>query len=89
MAAETTATARLDVPEEILDAARMSIEELKIELAVALYARRRLSLGKSRELAGLSLWEFRQLAASRGVHADFDETDLSDDIQTLRESKSQ
>jgi len=35
-------------------------QEFRRELALALYAQRRLSLGKGRKLAGLSLWEFRQ-----------------------------
>lgn len=48
-------TARLHIPQEILDSARLSAEELKRELAVARYAQRRLAIGKARELAGAIL----------------------------------
>ena len=57
----------LEVPQEILDSARLTVPELKVELAVHLYAQRRLGIGKARELAGMSLWEFRQLLLSRRI----------------------
>jgi predicted HTH domain antitoxin len=73
----------VDVPQEILDAARMTAEEAQLELAISLYAQRRLSLGKARELAGKTLWEFRQLLAARCIPAHVDEDDLAEDIATL------
>lgn len=75
----------LEVPQEILDSARLTIPELKVEIAIYLYAQRRLSIGKARELANMSLWEFRQLLASRRISPHYDETDLQEDIATLRE----
>ena len=79
------ATARLEIPQGVLDAAQMNTHELRRELALALYAQRRLSLGKARELAGLSLWEFRQWLGLRRIEAHYDAEDLQDDIATLRE----
>ena len=52
--------------------------------ALTLYAQRRLSLGKARELAGLSLWEFRQWLATRRIEAHYDADDLQDDLDALR-----
>lgn len=78
------ATATLEIPQTVLDAAQMNAHELRRELALTLYAQRRLSLGKARELAGLSLWEFRQWLATRCIEAHYDETDLQDDLATLR-----
>jgi predicted HTH domain antitoxin len=75
----------LEVPQDILDSARLTISELQVELAVYLYSQGRLSVGKARELAGMSLWEFRQLLASRRISPHYDETDLNQDIATLRE----
>jgi len=75
----------IDIPEDVLDSARLSVAELKTELAVWLYASGRLSLGKARELAGLSLWQFRQLLASRGVSPHYGTDDLLEDVQTLRD----
>ena len=78
-------TLALEIPQDILDSARLTAEELKVELAVTLYAQRRLSIGKARELAGLSLWEFRQLLAARRISPNYDRLDLDEDMQTLRE----
>ncbi len=75
----------LEIPQDILDAARMSIDDLKTEIAISLYARGRLSGGKARELAGMSLWEFRQLISYRGIPVHYDTSDLKDDLATSRE----
>jgi predicted HTH domain antitoxin len=75
----------LEVPQDILDSARLTISELQVEVAVYLYSQRRLSIGKARELAGLSLWEFRQLLASRHISPHYDETDLDQDVAALQE----
>ena len=50
-----------------------------------LYATGRLSIGKARELAELSLWQFRQILAARQIPVHYDTTDLDDDLATLRE----
>ena len=47
----------LEVPQDILDSARLTITELKVEMAVYLYSQGRLSMGKARELAGMALWD--------------------------------
>jgi predicted HTH domain antitoxin len=75
----------LQVPQDILDSARLTLSELKVEIAIYLYSQRRLSIGKARELAGMSLWEFRQLLASRRIPPHYDLSDLDEDVTTLRE----
>lgn len=75
----------LTIDQDILDSARLTADEAKVELAVYLYSQRRLSLGKARELAGMSLWAFRQLLASRQISPHYDEDDLLADMATLRE----
>lgn len=74
----------LELPQEILDSARLTIPELKVEIAIYLYAQGRLSIGKARELAEMSLWEFRQLLASRHISPHYDVADLDEDVATLR-----
>lgn len=76
-------TAHLMIPDDVLDSARLTIDEMRTELAVHLYASGRLSIGKSHELAGLSLWEFRQILASRRISPHFDSEDLARDLETL------
>jgi predicted HTH domain antitoxin len=77
-----TETIFLEVPQDILDSARLTAPQLKLELALSLYDHGRLSIGKARELAGLSLWEFRQVLAAHRIAAHYDIEDLQDDIVT-------
>lgn len=73
------------IDEDVLDSARITGDELKIEIAISLYASGRLSIDKARELAGMPLWRFRQLLASRGIPPHFNEQDLLEDVQTLQD----
>jgi predicted HTH domain antitoxin len=75
----------LEVSQDVLDSARLSPSELKVEMAVHLYAQGRLSIGMARELAGMALWEFRQVLASRRIPPHYDKADLDEDVATLRE----
>ena len=75
----------VEVAQDILDSARLTPSELKVEMAVHLYSQGRLSVGKARELADMTLWEFRQLLASRRIPPHYDEADLGADVISLRE----
>ena len=77
------AAAQIEIPEDVLDSARLTAAEAKRELALALYAQQRLSAGKARALTGLSLWEFRQLSASRGIPVHYDESELAEDLKAI------
>ena len=44
-------TISLQIPQEVLDSARLTVPGLKIEIAVTLYVQNRLALSKARELA--------------------------------------
>jgi predicted HTH domain antitoxin len=79
-----SATAHLEIPQEILGSARLTADQLLVELAVHLYEQRRLSIGKAHELAGLSFWELRQVLGLRRISPHFDAQDLEQDLETLR-----
>jgi predicted HTH domain antitoxin len=72
----------IELPEYLLQSARTTPEELKVEIAIQLYQQRRLSIGHARELADMSLWEFRQLLASRRIAPQYDVEDLNEDMET-------
>lgn len=76
-------TAVLEIPTEVLDSSRLTVDEIRLELAVHLYEQGRLSIGKAHELARRSLWEFRQILGGRGIHPHFDHEDLTRDLETL------
>jgi len=64
-------------------AARVSAEEIKIELASALYSRGRLTLGQAAQLASVSHWQMQQALAVRGIIASYDEAELEADRRQL------
>jgi len=75
----------LEIPQDILDSAKLTLDDLKVEIAISLYTQGRLSIGKARELAGMSLWQFRQLLASRRISPHYNVDDFEEDLTTLRE----
>ncbi|MBK8431968.1 MAG: UPF0175 family protein [Chloroflexi bacterium] len=75
----------LELPRRLINTARITTDELKVELAVHLYQTRRLGIGHARELASLSLWEFRQLLASRHIAPHYEVEDLAADMETWAE----
>jgi predicted HTH domain antitoxin len=80
---DVSTVSAVEVSQEILNSARLTPSELKVEMAVYLYGQGRLSVGKARELADMTLWEFRQLLASRRIPPHYDEADLDEDAATL------
>ena len=77
-------TLSIEIPREIAHAARMSPDELRRELAVHLFCINKLSFGKARELAGMTVWAFQQLLASRDIPLHYDIPDYEEDLATLR-----
>ena len=77
----------LDIPEDVVQALRLPRKdtqgELRRLLAVTLYAKGILGVGKARELAGLSKLEFYTLLKKEGVALNYDEADLEADIKTI------
>lgn len=63
----TPRTSAIRVPFDVGTATKMTQEELRTELAVHLCQPQKLSLGKAKELAGLTVWQFLQLLGSRGI----------------------
>lgn len=75
----------IEIPREVLHAARMTPEELKRELAVYLFQQGKLSFGKARELADMTAWAFQQLLGARGIPVHYTLEDYEEDIATLKD----
>lgn len=75
----------LEIPTEILGAARLPPKEMerefRKELALALYQRGVLPLGKARLLAQMTRWEFEELLGQRRILRHYTDMDLKEDIQ--------
>jgi len=74
----------LEVPTDVVDALRFPPDEaegeIRRELALALYRRGVLSLGKARVLGQMDRWQFEQLLGERRVPRHYTAADLAEDI---------
>lgn len=80
-----SSTISIEIPREVIHAARMTPKELRRELAISLFQQGRLSFGKAREMAGMTVWAFQQLLASREIPIHYDVEDYEEDLTTLKE----
>jgi len=80
-----SATISIEIPREILHVARMTPQELRRELAICLFQQDKLSFGKAREMAGMTVWAFQQLLGDRGIPVHYDVEDYEQDLITLKE----
>jgi predicted HTH domain antitoxin len=74
----------LIISDEVLEAAELSERDLRIELALALYTRGNLSLGKAAEVAEVSVSELMRQMGDREIPLNYDAADLEHDLRTLR-----
>ena len=83
-----TGKIQLEIPEGVVRALKLPPEEvqeeLRKELALALYERGVLSFGKARELAGMTRWQFHELLGKRRIARHYGEEDLTEDLTYAR-----
>jgi predicted HTH domain antitoxin len=75
----------ITIPDEILESAQISTDDIKVELAILLYQQKRISIGQARHLEGMHLIQFQKEMASRGICINYGVEDFEDDIRTLKE----
>jgi predicted HTH domain antitoxin len=73
------------ISDDILQATRMSEEELKQEIAVLLFQKNKLTLAQASRVAGLSRLQFQHLLASRQILVHYDVAEFEEDLKTLEE----
>ena len=81
----TEDTIPIRIPREVAHVTRMTAQELGRELAIYLFQQGKLSFGKAREMAGMSVWDFQQLLGSRGGAVHYDVEEYEADLATLQE----
>ncbi len=74
----------LELP-EISSLRRFTADDLRLELACALYARSRISAVAGAELAGLDLFGFQSVLRDRNIPRQYSEEDLQDDVAALNQ----
>jgi predicted HTH domain antitoxin len=78
----------VEIQDDVLKAAGISPEELKLEVAVLLF-QRGLTAGQASHVAGLALYDFLQELARRGIGPHYGVADFEQDLETLdRERRS-
>jgi len=79
----------LELPEEVIKTLNILknelSSELRIQLALYLYEKGKLSFGKARELAGLSVWEFMDRLKENQIPLKYDIIDFEEDLETIKE----
>ena len=79
---------QISISDSILQALRLPEQrieqELRRELAIALYTQDILAFGKARELAEMDKYEFGQLLAGRAVVRHYSFEELNDDLTYAR-----
>ena len=74
---------QLTIPDDIFSSLGMTEQELLLEMAVGLYAAKKLSFGKARQLAGLDWYRFREVLADRKIPAHYDIEQFEEDLTNL------
>ena len=77
----------VNISRELELATHMTAQEIRRELAVQLYAQGKLSMGKARELAEMTVYEFQCLLGSRGIPVNYVVEDFLDDLDTIQRLK--
>jgi predicted HTH domain antitoxin len=73
----------LIIPKDILQRVKMTPDQLTLEIAVYLYAKKKLTLGQAKRLAGLDQLAFQEALAKRQVNIHYDMADVKKDIENL------
>lgn len=73
----------ITIPDELVEQAQLSSDELRADLAAYLYDRGRLTMGQARKLAGLDLISFQHELAKRDIFIQFGVNDFDKDLKNL------
>jgi len=77
------ATMNIEIPADVLESARMTVQDAKLELAIALFSRGRLSMGKAAELAGTPVGRFQLQLGARQIGPHYSVEDALEDSAAL------
>ncbi len=76
------------IPDEIIQSAQMSADDIKLEIAIVLYHQHKISMGQACRLASIPLIEFQRQLSRRGLCINYDIEDFQADLNTLREAEN-
>jgi predicted HTH domain antitoxin len=74
----------LTIPSERLGGVALSERDAVVDIAIGLYKREQVSLGRAAEIAGMNSPTFLAELAARHIPINYTAADLHDDLSTLR-----
>lgn len=74
----------IEIENELLQAAAINEQELKIDIIALLYERKVLSLGKAAEKLGIPRIEFQGILIKKGIPLHYSFNDLELDLNNLK-----
>jgi len=74
----------ISIPDEALETAHLTPNELLIEFAAYLYDKDILSIGQAKKIAGLDLISFQKELAKRNIVIHYNIDDLNTDLTNLK-----
>ena len=74
----------LTISDEILHSTGMTSKELLVEIAVMLFEKEKVSLGKASKIAEMNYVEFQELLAQRNIPLHYDVAEFQEDMKTLK-----
>jgi predicted HTH domain antitoxin len=75
------------IPDDIMDAAQLTADELKLEVAVILFKRGGITLAQASRFCGMSRVQFQKQLAARRIGLHYSADDFESDLATLDELK--
>ena len=70
----------LEIPDRTLLHSRYTVDEFRLDVAVMLFQKEAMSLGRAAEWVGLSRLEFQKELKKRGVHLHYSVGDLHEEL---------
>ena len=77
-------TMKVELPDAALEGTGMTPGLAKLEVAVALYRDRKVSMGQASRIASVPRVQFQHELGKRGVTVDYDVADLHADLENLK-----
>ena len=75
------------ISDNLLHSAQLTDAELRVEIALMLFERNKLTLGKASEFAYLSQYEFQKLLGKRKIPIHYDIEELERDLENIKHIK--
>lgn len=73
----------LVIPDELLQTAKISETDLRLEIAILLFQQEKITLGTASQFAGINQLQFQRILGSRKIPIHYGVEDFQQDLTTL------